>query len=95
MRLEIPSLAGREIDAIGIALIVIGAVLLCGTLIFARRSSTGDRDKDEAQHSEPDDGGPDGSDTPRRARPVRSAIEAAPDLRQQTERSTHMRNERH
>jgi hypothetical protein len=62
MRLEIPSLAGREMDAIGIVLIVLGVVLLCGTLIFARRSSPGEPDKDEAQR---DDDGPHGSETPR------------------------------
>jgi hypothetical protein len=95
MRLEIPSLAGREMDAIGIALIVIGVVLLCVTLIFARGSSTGEPDKDEAQQSERDEEGPDSSDAPRRGRPVRSALAAAPHLREQTERSPHMRSERH
>jgi hypothetical protein len=84
MRVEIPFLADREVDAIGLALIVLGVALVCGTLIFARRSSPEEPDQDEAQHNEHDDDGPHGSDTPRRGRRAHSAIEA-PDVRQQNE----------
>ena len=92
MRLEI---ASREMDAIGIALIVIGLVLLCGTLIFARRSSPAEPDNDEAEHNKPDEyHTSQGSDTPRRGGHAHSAIEATPDVRQRNERSPQMRNER-
>src|SRR5215475_7576465 len=56
----------------------------CGTLIFARRSSPVESDKDEAEHNERDDGGQ-SSDTPRRGRRAHSAIEATPDVRQRNE----------
>jgi len=72
-------------DAIGIALIVLGVVLLCGTLIFARRSAPGERDKDAARQNEPDDDGLPGSHTLRRGRRAHSDIEADPDVRQQNE----------
>ena len=94
MRLEIPSLASPEMDAIGIALVVLGVVLISGTLIFARRSPQGEPDKDETQHNKRDDDGPQGSDTPRGKRRAQLAVEADPDVRQRRERSPHMRNER-
>ena len=79
-------------DAIGIALIVIGLVLLCGTLIFARRSSPAEP---EAEQNKPDEyHTSQGSDTPRRGGRAHSAIEATPDVRQRNERSPQMRNER-
>jgi hypothetical protein len=73
VQLEMPSL----IDALGIALIVIGIVLLCGTLILARRSSPGEPDKDEAEHNEREDDRQ-RSDTPGGGRRT-TALETDPD----------------
>jgi hypothetical protein len=84
MRFEIPFLAGWEMT-IGIALIVLGVMLLCGALIFARRSSPVEADKDETQQNEREDDGLPGSHTLRRGRRAHSDIEADPDVRQQNE----------
>lgn len=73
MQLEMPSL----MDAFGIALIILGAVLLCGALLFARRRSPQEPDKDEAEHNERNErnehDGPRDSETPRRGRESRAS----------------------